>query len=48
VAPTVTQHLAILARLSRILRDPRLRQALMTAETPEKVISLIRDAEEKM
>src|SRR5512139_3847519 len=30
VAPTVTQHLAILARLSRLLRDPRLRQKLLT------------------
>jgi mannitol/fructose-specific phosphotransferase system IIA component (Ntr-type) len=45
IAPTVTQHLAILARLSRLLRDPRLRQNLLTAETPEKVIALIRDAE---
>ena len=26
IAPTVTQHLAILARLSRLLRDPKLRQ----------------------
>ena len=30
VAPTVTQHLAILARLTRLLRDPRLRQSLMS------------------
>lgn len=48
IAPTVTQHLAILARLSRILRNPKLRQALLTAETPEKVISLIRAAESQM
>ncbi len=48
IAPTVTQHLAILARLSRLLRDPKLRQALLSAATPEKVISLIRDAESKM
>lgn len=48
IAPTVTQHLAILARLSRLLRDPKLRQNLLTAETPEKVIALIRDAEELM
>lgn len=47
IAPTVTQHLGILARLSRILRDPKVRQSLLTAETPEKVISLIRDAEAK-
>ena len=48
VAPTVTQHLAILARLSRVLRNPRLRQSLLTAEKPEKVISLIKDAEAKI
>ena len=47
VAPTVTQHLAILARLSRLLRDPKLRQCLLVAESPEQVIALIREAEEK-
>ena len=48
IAPTVTQHLAILARLSRVLRDPRLRQNLLTADQPEKVIALIRQAETKL
>ncbi len=48
IAPTVTQHLAILARLSRILRDPKLRQALLQAESPQKVIELIRDFEGKI
>jgi len=48
IAPNVTQHLAILARLSRMLREPKLRQNLLAAETPEKVLALIRDAEEKM
>ena len=48
IAPTVTQHLAILARLSRVLRDPRLRQNLLTAEQPEQVIALIRQAEAKL
>ena len=47
IAPTVTQHLGILARLSRILRDPKVRQNLLTADRPEKVISLIQDAEAK-
>jgi mannitol/fructose-specific phosphotransferase system IIA component (Ntr-type) len=47
IAPTVTQHLGILARLSRILRDPKVRQNLLTAERPEKVISLLSDAEVK-
>jgi len=45
IAPTVTQHLAILARLSRLLRDPRLRQNLLKADRPEQVIALIREAE---
>jgi mannitol/fructose-specific phosphotransferase system IIA component (Ntr-type) len=48
IAPTVTQHLAILARLSRLLRDPKLRQSLLTAETPEKAIAFVREAETKM
>jgi mannitol/fructose-specific phosphotransferase system IIA component (Ntr-type) len=45
IAPTVTQHLAILARLSRLLRDSRLRQKLLIAEQPGKVVALIREAE---
>ena len=48
IAPSVTQHLALLARISRLLRDPQLRQNLLLAETPEKVLALVREAEEKM
>jgi nitrogen PTS system EIIA component len=48
IAPTVTQHLAILARLSRLLRDPRLRQNLLSVDSAEKVIALIREGEAKM
>lgn len=48
VAPTVTQHLAVLARLSRLLRDSRVRQALLDAETPAKVLATIRDAEGRL
>ena len=48
VAPSLTQHLAILARLSRLLREGGLRQELLTADRPEKVIALIREAEGKM
>ena len=48
IAPTVTQHLAILARLSRLLRDPKLRQALLSATSPEDMIALVREAEAKM
>ncbi|MCL5097425.1 MAG: PTS sugar transporter subunit IIA [Candidatus Omnitrophica bacterium] len=45
VAPTVSQHLQILARLSRLLRDPRLRQALLNAERAERVVFLLHEAE---
>ncbi len=45
IAPTVTQHLAILARISRLLRNPKLRKGLLTAESAQKVITLIREAE---
>jgi len=48
VAPTVTQHLAILARLTRLLRDPRLRQNLLAADSAAKIIALIRESEAKM
>lgn len=48
IAPTVTQHLAILARLSRLLRDPKLRQNLLVAESAAKVIGLIKEAEAKV
>ena len=45
VAPTVTEHLAMLARLSRLLREPRLRQELLVVDSPKKALALIRDAE---
>jgi len=45
IAPTVTQHLSILARLSRLLRDPKLRQDLLGATTPQSVINLVQAAE---
>ncbi len=48
VAPTVTQHLAVLARISRLLRDPEIRQNLLTAESPKKALALIRDAEAQL
>ena len=48
IAPTVTQHLGILARLSRLLRDPRLRQNLLAADKPDRVTTLIREAEAKL
>jgi mannitol/fructose-specific phosphotransferase system IIA component (Ntr-type) len=48
VAPTVTQHLGILARLSRLLRDPKLRQNLLGAESAEKVLASIREVESRL
>lgn len=44
-APTVTQHLAILARISRLLRDPKLRQGLLTASEVDEVIRRVQDSE---
>ena len=48
VAPTVTQHLAVLARVSRLLRDPKIRQGLLAASSAENVLAIIRDAESRM
>jgi mannitol/fructose-specific phosphotransferase system IIA component (Ntr-type) len=45
VAPTVTEHLSMLARISRLLRDPRLRHELLAVDTAKKALGLIRDAE---
>lgn len=48
VAPNVTQHLAMLARISRLLRDPKLRQNLLAVADSEKAIAFIREGEAKM
>jgi mannitol/fructose-specific phosphotransferase system IIA component (Ntr-type) len=48
VAPTVTEHLAMLARLSRLLREPKLRQELLVVDNAKKALLLIRDAEAKL
>jgi mannitol/fructose-specific phosphotransferase system IIA component (Ntr-type) len=48
IAPTVTQHLAILARLTRVLRESKLRKALLNVSTEQGVIELIREAETKL
>lgn len=45
VTTSVTQHLQILARISRLLRDARVREALLTAPTPERTIAALRQAE---
>lgn len=48
VALNVTQHLAMLARISRLLRDPQLRQNLLAVVDAEKALVMIREAEAKM
>ena len=45
VAPTINQHLNILARLSRLLRDAQLRHDLLSAESPDEVLVFVREAE---
>jgi mannitol/fructose-specific phosphotransferase system IIA component (Ntr-type) len=48
VTTSVTQHLQILARISRLLRDATLRQKLLSADRPDLVLTLIRDVEQSM
>jgi len=48
LAPSITQHLAMLARISRLLRNEALRKALLAAATPAEVIAHLRDAEARM
>ena len=38
----------MLARLSRLLRDPKLRQSLLAVETAQKTIDLLREAERSL
>jgi len=44
-ATSVSQHLFILARISRLLRQPQIRQGLLAASSPQKVLELLREAE---
>jgi mannitol/fructose-specific phosphotransferase system IIA component (Ntr-type) len=48
VTTSVTQHLHVLARISRLVRDPKLRQHLLVANRPETILQHIREAEAKM
>lgn len=47
VAPegSTSEHLSALARLSRLVKDPSLREHLMHVQTPGEVVSIIRQAE---
>ena len=44
-APNVRQHLLLLARLARLIKEPAFRTALSTAEQPGQVLALIAAAE---
>ena len=48
VAPTVTQHLAVLARVSRLLRDLKLRQQLFDLQRADLAYAAFREAEARM
>lgn len=45
LAANASQHLYLLARLSRVLRQPAVREALMKADAPEAVIAAVREGE---
>jgi PTS system nitrogen regulatory IIA component len=44
-ADSAGEHLQIMAKISRILKDKILRQSLMNAKTPEDVIAIIQKAD---
>ncbi len=48
VATNVSEHLRLLARISRLLRAPKLRQELLKVDKAENVLKLLRDAEQGM
>ncbi|MCS7089190.1 MAG: PTS sugar transporter subunit IIA [Verrucomicrobiota bacterium] len=48
LAPDLTVHLAMLARLSRLLRQTGLRERLLNAASKDTVIELIREAEHRL
>ncbi len=45
VATNVSEHLRILARISRLLRAPKIRQELLKVEKTESLLKLLREAE---
>jgi mannitol/fructose-specific phosphotransferase system IIA component (Ntr-type) len=48
ISPDVSQHLQILSRLSRLLRNSALTEQLLSAATPEEVLGAIEDAEREL
>ena len=47
LAPNVSLHLQVLARLSRMVRDPRVRQILLKAQTVQEILDTIEEAEKR-
>ena len=47
-SPNLTDHLTMLARLSRVMRDQQLRPGLMSTARPEEVMKLIAEVEQRM
>jgi mannitol/fructose-specific phosphotransferase system IIA component (Ntr-type) len=45
LATNMSQHLHILARVSRLMRQAAIRQQLLSVKTPEEVMAIIRTAE---
>ena len=47
IAPegSTSEHLSGLARLSRLVKDPSLREDLMNVQTPEEIVGIIREKE---
>ncbi|MDX1953604.1 MAG: PTS sugar transporter subunit IIA [Verrucomicrobiota bacterium] len=49
LAPTsTTEHLFLLSRVSRLMRNPAMRTSLLKAGDPQEIIHLIRSAEQQM
>lgn len=46
-SPNLTDHLTMLARLSRVLRDQTLRNGLLSASRREEISTFIADAEQR-
>lgn len=47
-SPNLTDHLAMLARISRVLRDPALKTGLLAAQRREEVVPLVKEAEKRL
>ena len=46
-SPNLTDHLTMLARLSRVMRDQQLRTGLMVTSRAEEVVRLVAEAEQR-